>query len=237
MAYSVVPLVTTGDEWTAAQHNTYIKDNFASTALGKIQASGDLIYASGSNVIDRLAYQANSLLTSGSAAPQWLACGDPLQTLRSNIDGTAAEFGDESVIGEVVTGSSSPGQTMNGSAVAVEFNAANIDVYSMWSAGAPTKVTIPATFPDNRWYRLVGYFKITPNNTSASLQAIGYRISGAATFYNGNRTYRVASNTWDWRICLDEVAQLSADDYVELMAQSSSGYILKEALLAVIMIK
>lgn len=29
MAYSVVPTVNTGDTWTAANHNTYVKDNFA----------------------------------------------------------------------------------------------------------------------------------------------------------------------------------------------------------------
>jgi len=28
MAYSAVPTVTTGELWTAAQHNTYIRDNF-----------------------------------------------------------------------------------------------------------------------------------------------------------------------------------------------------------------
>ena len=29
MGYSIVPTVATGDLWTAANHNTYIKDNFA----------------------------------------------------------------------------------------------------------------------------------------------------------------------------------------------------------------
>lgn len=32
MTYTALPTVSTGDLWTAAQHNTYIKDNFATLA-------------------------------------------------------------------------------------------------------------------------------------------------------------------------------------------------------------
>lgn len=42
MAYSAVPTVTTGDLWTASNHNTYIRDNFAAGVPGIINAKGDL---------------------------------------------------------------------------------------------------------------------------------------------------------------------------------------------------
>lgn len=53
MAYSPVPTVVTGDLWTAANHNTYIKDNLA--ALWPYTAAGDIAVASGANALARLA--------------------------------------------------------------------------------------------------------------------------------------------------------------------------------------
>jgi hypothetical protein len=54
MAYTTVPTVTTGDTWTAANHNTYIRDNFAAGLPALVQASGDLFYGNGSQALTRL---------------------------------------------------------------------------------------------------------------------------------------------------------------------------------------
>lgn len=43
MAYSAVPTVSTGDLWTASNHNTYIRDNF--TALAATRTFVQTIYA------------------------------------------------------------------------------------------------------------------------------------------------------------------------------------------------
>lgn len=53
MGYSPVPTVVTGDLWTAANHNTYVKDNLA--ALWPYLAAGDVAVASGANALARLA--------------------------------------------------------------------------------------------------------------------------------------------------------------------------------------
>jgi len=53
MTYSPVPTVVTGDTWTAAQHNTYIRDNFA--ALHPYTARGDIAYRNNAGNIARLA--------------------------------------------------------------------------------------------------------------------------------------------------------------------------------------
>ena len=45
MAYSAVPTVATGDTWTAANHNAYIKDNFAAGVPDIFTAKGDLAVA------------------------------------------------------------------------------------------------------------------------------------------------------------------------------------------------
>jgi len=49
MAYNPVPTVTTGDLWTAANHNTYIRDNFAAGVPDIFTAKGQIAVASGEN--------------------------------------------------------------------------------------------------------------------------------------------------------------------------------------------
>ena len=53
MSYTPVPTVVTGDLWTAANHNTYVKDNLA--ALWPYSAAGDLAVASSASTLARLA--------------------------------------------------------------------------------------------------------------------------------------------------------------------------------------
>ena len=59
MAYSVVPTVSTGDSWTAANHNTYVKDNFAASAPDLFTTKGDLAVAAGADTANRFAVGSN----------------------------------------------------------------------------------------------------------------------------------------------------------------------------------
>ena len=54
MAYTRVPTVAVGDLWTAANHNAYVKDNFAAGIPDIFTAKGDLAVASAANVADAL---------------------------------------------------------------------------------------------------------------------------------------------------------------------------------------
>jgi len=54
MAYSPLPTVNTGDPWTAANHNTYIRDNFAAGVPDIFTTKGDLAVASGADAASRL---------------------------------------------------------------------------------------------------------------------------------------------------------------------------------------
>jgi len=47
MAYTAVPTVSTGDTWTAANHNQYIRDNFAATYPQSFTATGQLVIGTG----------------------------------------------------------------------------------------------------------------------------------------------------------------------------------------------
>ena len=72
MAYSVVPAVAFGDMWTAANQNTYLKDNFAAVWVGT--AAGDVDYYTGAANTSRLpigtAGQA-LVVNAGATAPEW----------------------------------------------------------------------------------------------------------------------------------------------------------------------
>jgi hypothetical protein len=72
MAYTTVPTVATGDTWSAANHNTYIKDNFAAVWPGT--TAGDMDYYTSATAKSRLAIgTSGTVLTSSGTAPQWSA--------------------------------------------------------------------------------------------------------------------------------------------------------------------
>jgi hypothetical protein len=60
MAYTPLPTVVLGDLWTAANHNTFIRDNFSE--LWKIQAAEDLIVGASASTAKRLAVGADDTL-------------------------------------------------------------------------------------------------------------------------------------------------------------------------------
>jgi hypothetical protein len=73
MAYSAVPTVTTGDSWSAANHNTYIRDNFAAGVPDIFTAAGDIAYGTAANVADVLPIGATNqaLICSSDGLPEW----------------------------------------------------------------------------------------------------------------------------------------------------------------------
>lgn len=68
MAYNAVPTVTTGDLWTASNHNTYIRDNFAAGVPDIFTTKGDLAIASGANAAGRLGVGSNGKVLVASSA-------------------------------------------------------------------------------------------------------------------------------------------------------------------------
>jgi len=90
MAFNVVPTVSSGDSWTASQHNTYIKDNFAAVWVGT--TNGDMDYYTGASGKTRLGIgAAGAILRSDGTVPVWLAAGAANTFLKS--DGTVSAYG------------------------------------------------------------------------------------------------------------------------------------------------
>ena len=145
MAYTDLTLVARGDLWTAAQHNTYFKNNFAASEAPTVTTKGDMVIGTGSKSIGRLAITANRMMKSSSTAPAWFAPGNPLEILRTNA--TASDYGWFAMpYGAVV--SRAANLTISGKTdTAVTFTTADYNGYSLWSAGTPTRITIGATLP------------------------------------------------------------------------------------------
>lgn len=219
MAYSVVPLVTTGDDWSAADHNTYIKDNLATTSPAIIQAAGDLIVASGSAVLDRLPVKPYSVLVSDSDSPVWLEGDVAWHTLRVNVAGDGYEFGTYPFVGEICGTTSGASQSIaSGSDVMVAFTESQAGEYSMWESSSPTKITIPADFPDDRWYKITGYFYF---QAATHASDTGFREIACAV--NGTKQEGWTISTYKanaiFHMCFHVERKLSHGDYVEMVAR------------------
>lgn len=75
---ATVPTVANGDSWSAAQHNTYLRDNIE--ALWPYTTQGDLAYASAANQLSRLAKPSvdSVLKNTSGGVPSWLAISEIL---------------------------------------------------------------------------------------------------------------------------------------------------------------
>lgn len=122
MAYSVVPTVATGDLWTAANHNTYLKDNLA--ALWPYTTAGDMVYASSPTMLARK------------------GIGTPGQKLQVNSGGNAPEWADATPVTAIY--STNAGQSIaNSTDTVVNFEDQEVDTNSAVSVGAGWVFTAP----------------------------------------------------------------------------------------------
>lgn len=90
MAYNAVPTVTTGDLWTASNHNTYIRDNFAAGVPDIFTTKGDLAVASGANAAVRLAVGSNNqVLMADSGKTAGVKWGTNFEILTTPLTNTS----------------------------------------------------------------------------------------------------------------------------------------------------
>jgi hypothetical protein len=156
MAYSPVPTVTTGDTWSAANHNTYIRDNFAAGVPDIFTAAGDLPYATAAN------------------AAAALAIGAAGQVLKVNASGTLPEWSSGNLIDkQILVGSST--DTIEFSSIPQNHDHLKIIMDYVASDTIELYVNINNDFGDN-------YTKssLTFNNNTWSKS---YTDTGATTYY------------------------------------------------------
>lgn len=93
MSYTAVPTQNIGDEWTAAEHNTYVRDNFAAGIPDIFTTKGDLAAASAADVAGRLGVGANGtslLADSGETLGMKWAGAGPFIRYTKGTDQTIA---------------------------------------------------------------------------------------------------------------------------------------------------
>lgn len=108
MAYNAVPTVATGDLWTASNHNTYIRDNFASGVPDIFTAKGQLAVASAADAASALSvgneYRILSVLASEAVGVKWSALADILQIgYAGGISDDTTNTAYEDILGASVT--------------------------------------------------------------------------------------------------------------------------------------
>jgi hypothetical protein len=122
MAYTAVPTVATGDTWTAANHNTYIRDNFAAGVPDAFTAKGDLFVGTGADAGTRVGVGANGTeLVADSSETTGVKWTTPAHNATSaavhGLPSGANVLGNKSAAGEFVQRGRLASTTTGGSGV------------------------------------------------------------------------------------------------------------------------
>ena len=85
MAYSAVPLVATADLWTAANHNTYLKDNMTAIWVGTA-AGDDDYYTGATSKIKRVIGTAGQIsrVNAAATAKEWYSQESAIEFIIGN---------------------------------------------------------------------------------------------------------------------------------------------------------
>lgn len=221
MAYSLVPLVTTGDLWTAANHNTYVRDNFAVTAPGVVTDAGDMVYANTSKSLGRVPFIADgALLEAKSNSISWLEkVAGSYYPLRTNITANGFSYNRSHYGNSLYYSSATPQSIPPSVDTAVTFDHQVISGLDNWNPADPTKITIPATWPTGKWYWLTGYLQWPGSGIINNYAHLLIRFRKNGTTLMGGTTGDPQG--WLHAVAYHQscahVAQLEPGDYVEFM--------------------
>jgi hypothetical protein len=192
MAYGITPKVAFGDLWTAAQHNAFIKDNFAAAIPDIFTTVGDMAYASVADAAARLAIGTNNqafCVNSGATAPEWVTL---------------------SFVGCSVYRSSDQTGIVDSTPTNVLFNAENFDTDGFHSTSTNTdRITIPSG--EDGLYLLCAMVEWIDN--LGGVHAIRLKKNGTTYLGEGAGDSLVTTST-DEGTYVMAVADLDASDYV-----------------------
>lgn len=169
MAYTAHPTVVTGQTWSAAQQNTYVRDNLA--ALWLYTTKGDIVYALTSSTLARLAVGGTgAILTVASGAPAWKAAGGngSLLTLSGGVltwlaAGVASSF-------LYTNSSAAPAWSGAGAGKYIRFRADGVPSFDTWPNGG---IALSSTMMTNTGWdgdtKSVGTYNITATSFNAGI--------------------------------------------------------------------
>lgn len=193
---STVPTVANGDSWSAAQHNTYLRDNIE--ALWPYTTAGDMAYASASNQLSRLPIGTSyKFLQSSGSAPQWGALH--FASVYHNTTQNLA----------------------NAVSTALIFNSEHSDLQGWHSTSVNTS---RITVSEAGWYQASIFFRYAgAGGPGATIyfDTIEFAVNGTA--YASARFW-VETSAYDKVYTLTApLVQLSASQYLEVYVEQNSG--------------
>lgn len=162
MAYTPVPVVATGDLWSAADHNTYIRDNFAAGVPDIFTAKGDLCVASGPNAATVLPigtdYQRLQCRAASTKGLEWVSQPPSVMAYRAALQTIA-----------------------NNTPTDITFTSEIFDTPAGWITPPSTTCTVPASCNGLCHITCLGYWSghATPNK----LRQVGVVIGSIGTLY------------------------------------------------------
>ena len=196
MAYSVVPLVATGDLWTAANQNTYVRDNMSAIWVGT--TAGDTDYYTGAANKSRLAVGTAGQIKRVNAAanaPMW--GGILYAHIYAAVDTTVGTAAD----------------------TLVEMDTAYLDVDDFVSASVDDRITIPAGFS---CYYLVNYYVEIESN-AAGYRTVKLRRNAGLVDIDNTTVRMEAVNGAPTDISAMAIIHADAGDYITLCCYQNSG--------------
>lgn len=193
-----VPTVTTGDLWTAANQNTYVRDNLAEGVPLMFQAAGDLAVGSGLQTAARLAKGSNLQVLEVSSAGA-VAWGGPV--------GCVVSYDDQSIAGD--------GNNYDLSTVGSE----SYDSHG-FHTGSAKQIVIPAGFPTG-WYHFNVICFWDSHGTAGTYRTIGLANNGNIQAISTVPNPSGGPAVW---MSLDYMLSLAAGDSLTVFcSQASTG--------------
>lgn len=181
MSYSTFPTVVTGDSWSAAQHNTYIRDNF--TALWPYTTAGDISYAISGTVLTRLGIGTeNYVLGISSNSPAWIDATN-LTEKQCLIKRTTTQ------------------NIINNTQTLITFESEVYDNFSYWSSSDPTKIILPKA----GYYRLSGSMTWDVSSTGYRAIYIGETATLVSYVKNSSDLETTTSFNYTYKTTIDNV--------------------------------
>jgi hypothetical protein len=195
MAYASVPTVATGDLWTAANHNSYIRDNFAAGVPDIFTTKGDLAVASGPDAAGRLGISANGLILQADSAQG---------------------LGMRWAFNQVAVSLSKSGWTLvNNTDTLIPWGSEDLDTHNLVDLVADaTKVTIPAGL--GGWYLVTSNISFSDQNGTKTLTIWKNGVALNAGQVNVNPQYAKG-------LSIAKMVYLADTDYLQIKAMQARG--------------